>query len=190
MDDKEKPHSTHAPSNRCSEVTVPRVKRRKTPLVSLLPLAVETQTSTLIASMSGVRRRKSVVESSDDDEDAISPRGTPGGAFPSSSATQHVAVAESRLRKVIVRSVVGFFMVTSFVGIVWAGHLYLSALVVLIQVGVRWCFATQLSRVSALKQSERIGVVLDCSGSTAAGWRLEYLHPEAHTRQGQAEECL
>lgn len=96
--------------------------------------------------MSGVRRRRAVVESSDDDEDAISPRGTPGGAFSSGSAPQqNVAAAESRLRKVIVRSVVGFFMVTSFVGIVWAGHLYLSALVVLIQVGLCRCFERQLS---------------------------------------------
>lgn len=75
-------------------------------------------------------------ESSDDDDDVNSPRGAPpGGSFSSASGSHNgVAVAESRLRKVIVRSVVGFFMVTSFVGIVWAGHLYLSALVVLIQV--------------------------------------------------------
>lgn len=97
--------------------------------------------------MSSMRRRRSIAESSDDDEDATSPHGTTSpDRAPSSapvSAASHdnnksqssVAVAESRLRKVIVRSVVGFFMVTSFVGIVWAGHLYLSALVVLIQVG-------------------------------------------------------
>jgi len=84
-----------------------------------------------------MRRRKSaMVESSDDDEDFASPRGPPpGGSFSSAAPQNSVAVAESRLRKVLVRSVVGFFMVTSFVGIVWAGHLYLSALVVLIQVG-------------------------------------------------------
>ncbi|CAM9111681.1 unnamed protein product [Hapterophycus canaliculatus] len=103
--------------------------------------------------MSSVRRRRSVVESSDDDEDAISPRGIPGGAFSSSSPPQqNVAVAESRLRKVIVRSVVGFFMVTSFVGIVWAGHLYLSALVVLIQACV---FKEMVSvRYSAAKERD------------------------------------
>lgn len=90
--------------------------------------------------MSNVRQRKLKlrVESSDDEDD-FSPRGNPaGGTFSSAStarnAQTNVAAAESRLRKVIVRSVVGFFMVTSFVGIVWAGHLYLSALVVLIQV--------------------------------------------------------
>ena len=76
------------------------------------------------------------MESSDDDEDVASPRGPPPGGSFSSAPQNSVAVAESRLRKVIVRSVVGFFMVTSFVGIVWAGHLYLSALVVLIQVGL------------------------------------------------------
>lgn len=86
------------------------------------------------------RRKTATAESSDDDEDVNSPReAPPGGSFSSAPGSAHnsVAVAESRLRKVIVRSVVGFFMVTSFVGIVWAGHLYLSALVVLIQVGYR-----------------------------------------------------
>lgn len=84
------------------------------------------------------RRKTATAESSDDDDDVNSPRGAPpDGPFSSASSSQNsVDVAESRLRKVIVRSVVGFFMVTSFVGIVWAGHLYLSALVVLIQVGL------------------------------------------------------
>lgn len=94
--------------------------------------------------MSNVRQRKLRVESSDD-EDETSPRGkSAGGTFSSASTAQstqtNAAVAESRLRKVIVRSVVGFFMVTSFVGIVWAGHLYVSALVVLIQVGASGCY--------------------------------------------------
>ncbi|CAN0409351.1 unnamed protein product [Ectocarpus fasciculatus] len=94
--------------------------------------------------MSNVRQRKLRVESSDDEDDT-SPRGnSAGGTFSSAPAARNtqtnVAVAESRLRKVIVRSVVGFFMVTSFVGIVWAGHLYLSALVVLIQVSASGCF--------------------------------------------------
>ena len=95
-----------------------------------------------------MRKRKSVTaESSDDDEDVNSPRGPPpGGSFSSAPGSHNsVAVAESRLRKVIVRSVVGFFMVTSFVGIVWAGHLYLSALVVLIQVGPSGAAASQVA---------------------------------------------
>lgn len=83
------------------------------------------------------RRRRAVVDSSDDDEDdALSPRTSPpsGKSFSSSDPVNNVAVAESRVRKVIVRTIAGLGMVTGFVGIVWAGHLYLSALVVLIQV--------------------------------------------------------
>lgn len=84
------------------------------------------------------RRRRPAAESSDDDDDLPSPRANPpsGGAFAAGDddSAKNVSVAESRLRKVIVRSSVGFVMVTSFIGIVWAGHLYLSALVVLIQV--------------------------------------------------------
>lgn len=84
----------------------------------------------------GLRRRTSVMEESSDDEDifadprmshSLQRQGTSfgGGA---------VAVAESKVRKVILRCTVGALMVTSFLGIVWLGHLYLSALVVLIQV--------------------------------------------------------
>lgn len=99
--------------------------------------ARENQVALASLSLTMRRRKPVTAESSEDDEDVNSPRGAPpGGSFSSASAPHNsVAVAESRLRKVIVRSVVGFFMVTSFVGIVWAGHLYLSALVVLIQVG-------------------------------------------------------
>ncbi|CAB1120846.1 unnamed protein product [Ectocarpus sp. CCAP 1310/34] len=106
--------------------------------------------------MSNVRQRKLRVESSDD-EDEASPRGkSAGGTFSSATTARNtqtnVAVAESRLRKVIVRSVVGFFMVTSFVGIVWAGHLYLCALVVLIQACV---FKEMVSvRYSAAKERD------------------------------------
>lgn len=86
--------------------------------------------------MTVVRRRKSLLDSSDDDDDATSPRPQlqTNAALDSSASLNNVAIAESKVRKVIIRSVVGFVMVTSFVGIVWAGHLYLSALVVLIQV--------------------------------------------------------
>lgn len=121
-----------------------------------------------------MRKRKSVTaESSDDDEDVNSPRGAPpGGSFPSAAGSHNsVAVAESRLRKVIVRSVVGFFMVTSFVGIVWAGHLYLSALVVLIQVGPSGATTTgwQLKNSAALGSGKRHGTSARNQGKTAAG---------------------
>lgn len=89
-----------------------------------------------VAAMMTRRRRRSAVDSSDDDDDAPSPPTyvPPGKSFSSSDPVNNVAVAESRVRKVIVRSIAGLGMVTGFVGIVWAGHLYLSALVVLIQV--------------------------------------------------------
>lgn len=91
-----------------------------------------------VAAMTTRRRRRAVVDSSDDDDDDAPspPTHLPQGkSFCSSDPVNNVAVAESRVRKVIVRSVSGLGMVTGFVGIVWAGHLYLSALVVLIQVG-------------------------------------------------------
>lgn len=76
-----------------------------------------------------------VEESSDDDDGYLEP--TKKGSNLQSQASGGggaVALAESRLRKVALRSSVGALMVTGFVGIVWLGHLYLSALVVLIQV--------------------------------------------------------
>lgn len=78
---------------------------------------------------------------SDDDDDMPSPFTTPcscGSFAADDDSAKNVAIAESKLRKVLVRSSVGFVMVASFVGIVWAGHLYLSALVVLIQVRRRF----------------------------------------------------
>lgn len=89
--------------------------------------------------MSTLHRRRNVAESSDDEDGDPAPRfhsRTGGGLTPSTSAT-NVAVAESRFRKIIIRSLVGIVMVNSFLLIVWAGHLYLIALVVLIQVN-RW----------------------------------------------------
>lgn len=111
--------------------------------------------------MTSVRRRRPAMESSDDDDDAPSPRAPRSrdgvGAFSGSSSSGGVAVgpsaapaAESRVKKVIVRSIMGFLMVTGFVGIVWAGHLYLSALVVLIQVGVDAVSCTSAVGVAVL----------------------------------------
>ena len=91
----------------------------------------------MIAAMTTRRRRRAAVDSSDDDDDDAPSPPTylpPGKSFSSSDPVNNVAVAESRVRKVIVRSIAGLGMVTGFVGIVWAGHLYLSALVALIQV--------------------------------------------------------
>lgn len=90
-----------------------------------------------VAAMTTRRRPRAAVDSSDDDDDDAPSPPTylpQGKSFSSSDPVNNVAVAESRVRKVIVRSIAGLGMVTGFVGIVWAGHLYLSALVVLIQV--------------------------------------------------------
>lgn len=95
----------------------------------------------------GLRRRTSVPAESSDDEDGVSQNyvilresstrsaaGVDGGR-----ERNEVAVAESRVRKIALRTSVGAVMVTGFVGIVWAGHLYISALVVLIQVCMFCC---------------------------------------------------
>lgn len=90
----------------------------------------------------GLRQRTSVVEeSSDDDDGCLEPTKKSSNLQRQASAGRGaVAIAESRLRKVALRSSVGALMVTGFVGIVWLGHLYLSALVVLIQVS---CYAVR-----------------------------------------------
>lgn len=100
--------------------------------VCLLPEVVAAQSAT---TMSGVRRRRPATESSDDEEEEDEAHASPRPSLGTKAASaKSVAVAESRMKKIILRSTVGLVMVTSFVGIVWAGHLYLSALVVLIQV--------------------------------------------------------
>lgn len=86
-----------------------------------------------------LRRRSSVpLESSDDDDDVYPRSGTThkreGGSGGFIGGGGAVAVAESKLKKVAVRCAMGAVMVCSFLCIVWAGHLYLSALVVVLQV--------------------------------------------------------
>lgn len=94
-----------------------------------------------------VRRRAPIAVESSDDEDGVSPdslRYQNSKSLSQLPTGQEVATAESRSRKIIVRALVGFAMVSGFLGIVWAGHLYLSALVVLIQVR-QWTFAWTIS---------------------------------------------
>ena len=76
-----------------------------------------------------------MAESSDDDDDGPYSRSKvqTGGVMQPSLVTNEAA-AEFRVRKIAVRSLMGLIMVVSFIVIVWAGHLYLSALVVMIQV--------------------------------------------------------
>ncbi|CAM9479852.1 unnamed protein product [Discosporangium mesarthrocarpum] len=98
------------------------------------------------------RRVSSQIDDSEDDEE---PRATfvpslNGEGFQLSGGD--VALAESKLRKILVRTTVGLAMVTGFIGTVWAGHLYLSALVVAMQAMV---FKEMVSvRYSAAKERE------------------------------------
>ncbi|CAM9371368.1 unnamed protein product [Ascophyllum nodosum] len=103
--------------------------------------------------MSNMRRRRNMAESSDDDDDGSYSRSKvqTGGVMQPSLVTNEAA-AEFRVRKIAVRSLMGLIMVVSFIVIVWAGHLYLSALVVMIQALV---FKEMVSvRYSAAKERE------------------------------------
>lgn len=96
-----------------------------------------------------IRQRSSVIEESSDDEDIFVETKTKRllSGQRSSYYGSRVTVAESRVRKVILRCAVGILMVSSFLGIVWLGHLYVSALVVLIQVSAsfRACLCSHVS---------------------------------------------
>ncbi|CAM9680764.1 unnamed protein product, partial [Choristocarpus tenellus] len=109
--------------------------------------------------MSGLRQRHASVmstqqpEESDIDEEIFPTiAGVCNGEESQPQSFAEVALAESKGRKILVRTVVGVGMVAGFLGIVWAGHLYLSALVMLLQALV---FKEMVNvRYSAAKERE------------------------------------